>query len=69
MKVWASKQQGVSPRTGKQVKGMLSKLARGHMSIKTIQWTGNISLLLVESWTTTYWKQKKAFLLNETNPP
>ena len=29
----------------------------------------NISLSLVESQTTTYWKQKNAFSLNETTPP
>ena len=30
---------------------------------------GKISLSLVESQTTTYWKQKKASSLNETTPP
>ena len=36
--------------------------------IMTIQCPGKISLSLVESRTTTYWKQKKAFLLNEATP-
>ena len=31
MKVRVSEHQGVSPRTGKQVKGMLSTSARDHM--------------------------------------
>ena len=31
MKVWISEQQGVSPRTGKRVKGTLSPSVRDHM--------------------------------------
>ena len=31
MKIWVSEHQGVSPRTGKQVKGTLSTSVRDHM--------------------------------------
>ena len=72
MKVRVSEHQGVSPRTGKQVKGMLSTAVRDHMlnCDHTVAWEGKISLSLVESRTTLLiGKQKKAFSLNETNSP
>ena len=37
--------------------------------IVTIQWPGKISLSLIESQTTTYWKQRETFSLNVTTPP
>ena len=57
MKVRVSEHQGVSPRTGKGVKGMLSRSVRDHMldCDHTVAWE-DLSLL-VESQTTTYWKQ------------
>ena len=69
MKVRISEHQGVSPRTGKRVKGTLSTSVRDHMlnCNHIVAW--EISLSLVENRTTTCWKQRKAFLLNETNPP
>ena len=66
MKIRVSEHQGVSPRTGKRVKGMLSMSLRDHMlSYDHTKYLGKISLSLVESRNTTYWKQKKAFSLNE----
>ena len=69
MKVRVSEHQGVSPRTGKRVKGTLSTSLRDHMldCDHRVAWE-DFSIIGRES-TTTYWKQKKAFLLNETTPP
>ena len=67
MKVRVSEHQGVSPRTGKRVKGTLSTSVRDHMldCDHRVAWED----FSIESQTTTYWKQKKAFSLNETTPP
>ena len=70
MKVRVAEHQGVSPRTGrtgKQVKGTLSTSVRDHMldCDHRVTWE-DFSII---GQTTTYWKQKKAFSLNETTPP
>ena len=69
MKVQVSEHQGVSPRTGKRAKDTLSTSVRDHMlnCDHTVAWED--FSVLVKSQTTTYWKQKKAFSLNETTPP
>ena len=69
MKFRISEHQGVSPRTGKRVKGTLSTSVRDHMlnCNHTVAWE-DFSIIGRES-NHTCWKQKKAFLLNETDPP
>ena len=68
MKVRVSEHQVVSSRTGKQVKGTLSTSVKDHMldCDHKVAWE-DFSINGRE--TTTYWKQKKAFSLNETTPP
>ena len=69
MKVWVSEHQAMSNRTGKRVKGTLSMSVRDYILNCDHTAAGKISLSLVESRTTSYWRQKKAFSLNETIPP
>ena len=69
MKVRISEQQGVSPRTGKRVKGTLSTSARETMlnCNHTVTWE-DFSIIGKES-NHYLLETKKAFLLNETTPP
>ena len=69
MKIRLSEHHGVSPRTGKRVKGMLSTSVRDHMldCDHTVAWE-DFSIIGRDS-NHYYWKQKKAFSLNETTPP
>ena len=71
MKVRVSEYQSMSRRTGKRVKGTLSTSVRDDLldCDHTAAWE-DFSIIGRESnHYTTYWKQKKAFSLNETSPP
>ena len=69
MKVQVSEHHCVSPRTGKRGKDTLSTSVRAHKfnCNHTVAWE-YFSIIGRES-TTTYWKQMKAFSLNETPQP
>ena len=69
MKVRISEHQGVSPRTGKRVKGTLSTSVRDHMlnCNHTVAWE-DFSIIGREVEPLLVGKQRKAFLLKEDKP-